>query len=243
MALKKNLIVGIPLYQNCTLMDFAGATQVFATPFGFEPIWISNEDKITTSEGVTVVPNYNFDNCPPIDILFIPGGSAQSSLKAPLDGVPAAMQNKALLDFIAQRAKTASWKGSVCTGAFVLAAAGVLKNTKATTYWSQIPVLGLLSPKLKLKIPKGFPRFLFDKKNKIFTGGGISSSIDLSLEIVRIVKGKRVAEMTQLFIQYQPKPSTNAGDPQHAPKAITNQLRNSGKYFTQVMTQAVEKLL
>jgi cyclohexyl-isocyanide hydratase len=224
-------------------MDFAGATQVFATPFGFKPIWISNEKTITTSEGVTVVPNYNFDNCPPIDILFVPGGSAQSTVDAPLDGVPAAMQNQPLIHFIQRSAKTAIWKGSVCTGAFILAAAGVLNHTRATTYWSQIPVLGLLSGKFKLKISKGYPRFVFDKKNRIFTGGGISSSLDLSLEIVRIIKGKRIAELTQLFIQYQPQPSINAGDPQHAPKAITNQLRKADQSFTQVMTQAVEKLL
>lgn len=237
---EKNLIVGIPLYQDCTLMDFAGATQVFGTPFGFTPIWISNEEKIVTSEGVTVVPNYNFNNCPPIDILFIPGGSAHSN---PLNGVPAAMQNKALLDFIVKVAPTTLWKGSVCTGAFILAASGILQNTLATTYWSQIPTLGLLAPKLNLTIPEGYPRFLFDEKNKIFTGGGISSSIDLSLEIVLKVKGKEIAEMTQLFIQYQPEPSTSSGDPAHAPKDITANLREAGVGFTEIMITAVEKLL
>lgn len=237
---EKNLIVGIPLYQNCTLMDFAGATQVFGAPFGFTPIWISNEEQIITSEGVTVVPNYNFDNCPPIDILFIPGGSAPTN---PLSGVPAAMQNKALLDFIVKVAPTTLWKGSVCTGAFILAASGILQNTLATTYWSQIPTLGLLAPKLNLTIPEGYPRFLFDKKNRLFTGGGISSSIDLSLEIVMKVKGKEIAEMTQLFIQYQPEPSISSGDPAHAPKEITDNLREAGVGFTETMIAAVEKLL
>lgn len=239
----KILIVGIPLYQNCTLMDFAGATQVFNTPFGFNAIWISNDEKIVTTEGVTVVPNYNFENCPPIDILFIPGGGTQSSIVAPLTGVPAAMQNKDLLNFITKTAITAQWKGSVCTGAFILAAAGILKDTRATTYWSQIPTLGLLAPKLNLSIPKGYPRFLFDKKNKIFTGGGISSSLDLALEIVLKIKGKETAQKTQLFIQYQPNPSISSGDPTHAPKKITSELREAGVTFTEIMIQAVEKLL
>lgn len=243
MSSEAKLIVGIPLYQQCTLMDFAGATQVFGAPFGFQPIWISNEEKIVTSEGVTVIPNFNFKNCPPVDILFIPGGSAQSSLSSPLDGVPAAMQNKELLDFIFKTSKTTLWNGSVCTGAFILAAAGILKNSLATTYWSQIPTLKLLVSSHNLKIPEGYPRYLFDDKNKIFTGGGISSSIDLSLEIVRKIKGKEVAEMTQLFIQYQPKPSTNAGDPAHAPEKVTKELTESGMEYTQVMIQAVEKLI
>lgn len=107
----KVIRVGIPLYENCTLMDFAGATQVFSAPFGFEVIWLSNKEKIKTSENVCVVPNYNFENHPPIDILFVPGGG--------LKGVPLTMRNKTYLEFIKKVSGTAIWRGSVCTGAFL----------------------------------------------------------------------------------------------------------------------------
>ncbi len=228
------LTVGILLYPNCTLMDFAGATQVFAAPFGFKPIWIAQEHSVMTSDGVAVVPNYDFRNTPKIDILFVPGGNA--------DGVSAMMEDQDCLDFIRKTAATATWTGSVCTGAFILAAAGILKNCLATTYWSQIPVLGLLAQKYNLTIPDGFPRFLIDEKNRLFTGGGISSSLDLALQLVLEIKGKEAAEMTQLFIQYQPAPPINSGDPAHAPKEITAALTESGKGFTETMIAAVEKL-
>jgi len=83
----KTLLVGIPLYNGCTLMDFAGATQVFAAPFGFKPIWQAAEASITTTEGMTALPNYHFDHHPDIDILFVPGGGST--------GVTASRQNPA----------------------------------------------------------------------------------------------------------------------------------------------------
>lgn len=231
----KTLLVGIPLYDGCTLMDFAGATQVFAAPFGFKPIWLAAEASITTTEGMTVLPNYHFDHHPDIDILFVPGGGST--------GVTASMQNPLYLEFIRRVSKKALWSGSVCTGAFILAAAGILHNCKATTYWSQIPTLALLAEKLKLEIPAGFPRFLPDERRKIFTGGGISSSVDLALELVHRIKGKKAAEQTQLFIQYEPGPPFNAGDPSVAPAAITKELRAAGKDYTKAMRAAVKKLL
>jgi len=235
MKKEKDLIVGIALYNDCTLMDFAGATQVFATPYGFKPVWISAENSITTSEGVTVLPNYKFDCHPHIDILFIPGGGST--------GVTTTMQDKVFLNFVRKVASTAQWKGSVCTGAFILAAAGILKNCKATTYWSQIPTLALLSKKMNLTIPKGYPRFLPDERKKIFTGGGISSSLDLALDLVLKIKGKETAQKAQLFIQYEPGPPVNSGDPSVAPKKITKELLEGGKDYTEALTQAVEKLL
>jgi cyclohexyl-isocyanide hydratase len=230
----KTIVVGIPLYQDCTLMDFAGAAQVFAFAQGFKPILLANE-VITTTEGVIVQPNYSLSKHPKIDLLFVPGGGS--------DGVSSAMQDKAMLGFLKRTAKTATWCGSVCTGAFILAAAGLLHDTKATTYWSQLPTLRLLKDKMKLNVPQDYPRYIINKKKKTFTGGGISSSVDLSLELVRTILNKRQAELTQLSIQYQPHPSTNAGDPAHAPKSVTAQTRKEQVGFTEAMVKATEKLL
>ena len=232
---KKVITVGIPLYNGCTLMDFAGATQVFGAPYGFEPIWLAAENAISTTEGVSVFPNYHFDYHPEIDILFIPGGGQ--------DGVIATMQNKVYLDFIRKVSKTTIWNGSVCTGAFILAAAGILKNCTATTYWAQIPTLALLSKKMDLNIPSDYPRFLIDEKRKIFTGGGISSSLDLALQLVLKIKGLEAAQKTQLFIQYAPKPEINSGDPNQAPSYITDELRIDGLGYTKALSKAIEKLL
>jgi cyclohexyl-isocyanide hydratase len=235
MDTQNDIVVGFALYQGCTLMDFAGATQVFSACDGFKTIWLATEATITTTEGVTVMSNYTFSNAPKVDILFVPGGGPT--------GVIGAMQDETYLNFIREISETTTWNGSVCTGAFVLAAAGILKNCLATTYWSQIPTLGLLADKLKLKIPPSYPRFSIDMEQKIFTGGGISSSLDLALEMVLLIKGLKTAQTTQLFIQYQPNPPVDAGDPDHAPQYITDRMRKEDEGFSKALTQQIEVII
>lgn len=236
MTQKDDLIVGFPLYQGCTLVDFTGATQVFAYTKGMKVIWLSNDSSVNTSEGVSVLPNYNFDYHPEIDILFIPGGSST--------GVYNTMMDETYLDFIRKAAPKAKWRGSVCTGAFILAAAGILKNCEATTYWSQIPTLSLLAEKLHLEVHENYyPRYILDDKHKIFTGGGISSSLDLALELVVKIKGTEAAEATQLQIQYQPAPPTNSGIPSEAPPDIVAEQTKGGLQYAKTLMPAIEKIL
>ncbi len=160
-----------------------------------------------------------------------------------VDGVISTMNNDVYLDFIRKISKTTIWNGSVCTGAFILVAAGILKNCMATTYWSQIPTLKLFSKKLNLNIPNGYPRFLLDEESKIFTGGGISSSLDLALELVLKIKGLEIAQKTQLYIQYEPEPSIDSGDPDHAPSYITDELRIESIGYSKALKNELEKLL
>ena len=197
---------------------------------------MSEQKAITTTEGLTVLSDYSLDLYPAIDILFIPGGGDQ--------GVIAAMNNNKVLDFINTVSPNCQWRGSVCTGAFILAASGILKNCKATTYWSLLPVLDRLSDKLNLEVPlNSYPRYLIDIKSKLFTGGGISSSLDLALELVKVICGTTVAEETQLFIQYQPQPPVNSGDPAHAPQSVLDSVRQMEQGFTAAMNGEVDVLL
>lgn len=232
------IVVGFPLYEGVTLVDFAGATEVFSFTNGrFTPIWFANEKKpVPTSEGAAVFPHYSFhEKHPKIDILFIPGGGAP--------GVCNAMFNKEYQAFIKKTAVRAQWVGSVCVGAFILAAAGLLKDCKATTYWSQVPNLALLSKKLNLRVPKGNPRGIIDKKRKIFTGGGISSSIDLALMLLEAIKGKTYAETSQLYMQYAPRPPIHAGDPEQAPKKLVKKILQEQAGYTAAYYAAVQKIL
>lgn len=236
----KVLTVGFPIYDDVTLVDFCGATEVFASPGGnglFKPIWLAAEKRpILTSEGLHVYPNYTFkEKHPHIDILFIPGGGTGL--------IENAMFNKDVQGFIKKVAPSADWVGSVCTGAFVLAASGFLKDCKATTYWSQIPNLALLKKKLKLTIPKGNPRGVIDAKKKLFTGGGISSSLDLALMLVEKIKGKAYAQSAQLGIQYAPNPPVHAGDPEQAPKKLVQQQISDSAAYSQAYEEAVLILL
>jgi cyclohexyl-isocyanide hydratase len=112
-----------------------------------------------------------------------------------------------------------------------------------STYWSQIPNLALLQDKFHFKVAKGFPRYTFRFQLKRFSGGGISSSVDLALKLVEVIKGKEVAEKNTVFIQYAPHPPTRSGDPDQAPETIVRELTAFEAEFTAAMKEAVERLL
>lgn len=233
----KTLNVGFLLYPGCTLMDFAGAIQVFSSPTGnFKTFIVSEQKSITTTEGVTVLADYSLELYPLIDILFIPGGGDK--------GVIGAMNNPKILEFIKIVSAKCIWRGSVCTGAFIMAAAGLLKNCQATTYWSQLPVLGRLSEKSNIRVLQdSYPRYLIEKDAKIFTGGGISSSVDLALALIQDINGTTAAEEAQLFIQYQPGPPVNSGDPVHASATILQTVSGMEKGFVAAMNKEIDILL
>jgi cyclohexyl-isocyanide hydratase len=229
-------VVGFPLYQGATLLDFAGATQIFKFA-GATPIWLAaRECPVETTEGVTVLPTHTFKDHPPIDILFVPGGGAE--------GVIASMFDPVFQRFLRDAAGKASWAGAVCTGAFIIAAAGLLDGCKATTYWSQIPNLKLLGETLKIEAAEGYPRYVLDPDKKRFTGGGVSSSIDLALKLVATLDGEEAARTSQLSVQYAPDPPVHAGDPGQASPALTESVRELQEDgFIAPVRKAVQQLL
>jgi cyclohexyl-isocyanide hydratase len=219
-----------PLYQGCTLLDFAGATQVFAFA-GVTPVWLAASlEPITTTEGVQVVPGGTFDDPGgEIDIVFVPGGG---------DAVAKAMLDKTLVGFVREAGTSASWAGSVCTGAFICAAAGLLDGYEATTYWSQRENLALFP---KIKVAAGYPRWVIHRNR--FSGGGVSSSIDLALELVSLISGPTASMTAQLSVQYAPDPPFQSGDPAQAPPEVTGQVLKSQKKFTAKIRKSVGKLV
>ncbi|MDX1913477.1 MAG: DJ-1/PfpI family protein [Saprospiraceae bacterium] len=241
--MQNKIIVGFPLYDGCTLVDFVGATQVFDAADGFSPIWLSYKPSIKTAEGFiidfTVQPSscYSFDDHPPIDLLFVPGGGS--------DGVAGAIQDKTFMDFIWKTAPNAQWRGSVCTGAFILAAAGILKNCSATTYWSQLATLNYYSKALNLNLTVTddyYPRFMIHQDLKLFSGGGISSSLDLALSLVTVIADADTAMAAQLQIQYQPSPPVEAGIPAVAPPAIVAPQREGGVSYAEQLINALKHI-
>jgi cyclohexyl-isocyanide hydratase len=164
---------------------------------------------------LSVTPGFSFRNCPPIDLLFVPGGGSKGLRQAILDDD--------LLRIIAEKARTARYVAAVCTGGLLLAAAGLLEGREATTHWAVIDCLKL-SP--KVKVVNGCPRYVQD--GNVFTGGGISSSIDLSLFMIEAIVrencldkdpataaalARAASQKVQLSIQYNPRPPYSGGDP------------------------------
>jgi cyclohexyl-isocyanide hydratase len=225
--------VVFPLYDGSTLLDFAGATQILAFA-GFTPVWAAKTlDLITPTEGVQVKPSVTFDDVrkqtTPVDILFVPGGG---------DAVGAVMQDDEFVSFVRDIGGAATYAGSVCSGAFIVAAAGLLDGHEATTYWSQRENLALFP---QIKVAAGYPRWVIHGNR--FSGGGISSSIDLALELVNLISGPTQSMTTQLSVQYAPDPPFASGDPSQAPPEVTEAVRKSQGDFTATIRLAVEAVL
>jgi len=239
---EKKFCVGFPLYNGCTLLDFAGATQIFGFGAGYQTLWLAATlDPITTTECVQVLPQKTFvdvlaeqdvedpafDKHKIFDILFVPGGGEK---------VAKFMRDADFVGFLRQMASASQWVGSVCTGAFLLAAAGLLQGCHATTYWSQRENLALFPD---ITVPQGYHRWVIDEHHHRFSGGGVSSSIDLALELVQRLSGIQRRQTAQLAVEYAPDPPLPpSGDPDKAPACITQNLLNEQQAFLRAIRQA-----
>lgn len=223
--------VVFPLYNGSTLLDFAGATQIFSMA-GFATVWAAATcDPVTTTEKVQVLPGCTFADAGAADILFVPGGGSKVA-DVMLD------PKHVYLDFLKNAAGGAQYAGSVCTGAFLLGAAGLLDGFEATTYWSQRENLALFP---NVQVSAGYPRWVIHGKR--FTGGGISSSIDLALELVSLISGATQSMSAQLFAQYAPDPPFSSGDPGQAPPEVTSAALTDQGDFIATIRLAVEKVV
>ena len=227
------IVVGFPLYPGCTLLYFAGATQIFAYTDHFTPVWIAATlDPVATTEGVQVQPGYTFEDHPQLSMIFVPGGGGS--------GVSAAMLDPVFQGWLKRAATQAQWVGSVCTGAMIVAASGLFDGCSCTTYWSARPVLAQF-PKIQL-VP-GYPRWHIDEQHQRFSGGGISSSLDLALRLVELLGGVDMAQTTQLRNQYAPQPPLQSGDPGEASPELVIRVTQSQASFTAQLQAATQQVL
>ena len=138
-----------------------------------------------------------------LDVLWVPGGDP-SALKKLMNG-----RTRTYLDFLITRSRKARFVASVCEGALLLAAAGLLDGYEATTHWAFIPCLKEFP---QVKVVEGHPRFVVDR-NRI-TGGGISSGLDEALKLVELLSSYEVAQKVQQVTQYYPCPPVASTLPQ-----------------------------
>ena len=197
--------VGIFIFKGVEILDFTGPYEVLAStrltskvlnkknvndiykhPSPFKVFTITSKNKmIITSGGLKVMSDYSFLDAPNFDILVIPGGKGTRSL----------ISNKSVISWLYNK-KNTKLIISICTGSLLLAAAGLLKNRKATTHWSAFELLKELSPSTKV-LKK---RYVIDK---VFTSAGVASGIDLSLKVVENLYGKTVAKNTAKYMEFK----------------------------------------
>jgi cyclohexyl-isocyanide hydratase len=196
------LKVALPLYPGFDSLDVLGPFQTF-TFAGMDLYLVAEEEKLVTSfEGVSIQPRATFDNCPQVDMLFVPGG--EDPVKELLKGH---VGDNPLLDFLVRQAEHAKLVCSVCNGALLLAGAGLLDGHIVTTHWAYKEVLRLFP----CHVVDDYRRYV-QSDNRI-TGGGIASGLDEALYIVSLLLGVGVARQGQLAMQYHPQPAFHCGDP------------------------------
>lgn len=191
--------VAFLLFPNVTQLDLTGPAQVLSR-LGNVTIDLVARDRapVPTDAGFALLPTADFGGAAQPDILCIPGGF----------GVNDAMEDAATLAWVGQAAAGAAWITSVCTGALLLGAAGLLRGYRATTHWAShhhLAAFGAIPVK---------QRVVFDR-NRV-TGGGVTAGIDFGLALTAAIRGEDHAKLVQLSLEYDPAPPFAAGSPEAA---------------------------
>lgn len=195
--------IGFVIFPQLTQLDFTGPLQVLhRLPESKVSIVAKTLEPVPSDCGLSLLPTTTFDLCDPLDLLCVPGGY----------GVQGAMHDEATVAFVRSQGQRAKYVTSVCTGAFVLGAAGLLHEKRATTHWAYHDLLSQVGavPTVGRVVRDG----------NTITGGGVTAGIDFALTVVAEIAGNSVAEAIQLSIEYAPAPPFNAGSPNTAPSAV-----------------------
>ena len=197
------LQIGFLVFPRVQQLDLTGPHEVFASmpDATVQMIWKTREP-VVSSNGLTLMPNTTYDDCPLLDVICVPGGS----------GVTDLLQDEQTIEFVRKQAAGARYVTSVCTGALLLGAAGLLQGRRATTHWA---FHALLEPLGAIAVRERVVR-----DGNLITGGGVTAGIDFGLTVAAELVGPDEAQAIQLELEYAPAPPFNAGDPDVAPRAV-----------------------
>jgi len=204
------------LFPNVTQLDFTGPLQVLhRMPGATTQIAAKTLDPVPSDCGLSLVPTTTFAACPQADLLCIPGGF----------GVSGAMADAETVAFVRAQGAKARYVTSVCTGAFVLGAAGLLQGKRATTHWAYRHLLGAIGA------IREDARVVRD--GNVVTGGGVTAGIDFAFTVLAEIAGAEIAQGIQLALEYDPAPPFDAVGPHRAPAALMDRVGG----FYQARTQ------
>lgn len=195
--------IGFVLFPNVTQLDLTGPLQVLhRLPEARAHVAAKSLEPVASDCGLSLVPTTSFAACEPLDLLCVPGGF----------GVSGAIADADTIDFVRRQAARAKYVTSVCTGAFVLGVAGLLKGRRATTHWAYtdlLPLVGAVHAQARVV-----------RDGNVFTGAGVTAGIDFALSVAAEVAGSEAAERIQLSLEYDPAPPFTAGNPRLAPASV-----------------------
>jgi putative intracellular protease/amidase len=205
--------VAIPLYDRFTALDAVGPYQVLsALPQTTVRFLAAEAGPVRTDNGMlTVLAEARYEDFPQPDVLVVPGGP----------GTRALLEDERILGWLRSAHGSTSYTTSVCTGSLLLAAAGLLDDTDATTHWlvhDQLAELGA-RPLSERVVERG----------KLITAAGVSAGIDMGLRLAELLCGPQAAQAAQLLLEYDPQPPFDSGSPDKAPSEVVALIRGETK--------------
>ncbi|HWD10396.1 MAG TPA: DJ-1/PfpI family protein [Solirubrobacteraceae bacterium] len=205
--------IAIALYDRFTALDAVGPYEVLSRLPGATLSFLAAEaGPVHSDNGLTVLVEHTFAEIERPDILLVPGGPGEVAARA---GGP-------MLEWLQGADAGSTWTTSVCTGALVLGAAGLIEGRRATTHWLALDDLANFGAEPVAE------RVVFD--GKLVTAAGVSAGIDMALALAERIAGRRVAEAIQLGIEYDPQPPFDAGAPTKAPVEVVELLRSRSRF-------------
>ncbi|KVL33548.1 dimethylglycine dehydrogenase [Burkholderia territorii] len=195
--------IGLLVFPGVQQLDLTGPHDVLASlPDATVHLVWKSRDTVVSSSGLALAPTCTFDDCPPLDVICVPGGIGINDL----------LLDAETIAFVQRRAAAARYVTSVCTGALLLGVAGLLRGRRATTHWA---FHSLLAPLGAVPVHERVVR-----DGNLITGGGVTAGIDFALTIAAELAGDEEAQSIQLALEYAPAPPFDAGSPDTAPASV-----------------------
>jgi len=220
-----HLQIGSLLFEGIDQIDLTGPFEVLSRiPNTTYRIYGKTVAPVRDRKGLRLTPDAVLADAPPLDVLHVPGGPGQETL----------MDDAEVLDWIRQQASGACSIFSVCTGALICGAAGLLKGRRATTHWTSfhlLPYFGAIPVDERVVIDGAW-----------MFAAGVTAGIDGALRLAAELRGDEVAQIIQLQIAYAPEPPFDSGTPERAPFAIREQARQSARTITVQREQTARRI-
>lgn len=203
------LRIAVLIFDELTALDAIGPYEVLSRLPESELRLVAAEPgtKRTDTGGLGLQADAALADLPDPDVLVVPGGRGSRAL----------LRDGEVLEWVRQADVESTWTTSVCTGAFVLGAAGLLDGKRATTHWAYLDRLGEFGAEAVSQ------RVVED--GKLITAAGVSAGIDMALTLAARIGGDEIAQAIQLGIEYDPKPPFDSGSPAKAPKELVDLVR------------------
>ncbi len=203
-----HLQIGCFIFPRQDQIDFTGPFEVLSRiPDATVYVIAKEKAPFRDMKGLILTPEMTIAEAPALDLLVVPGGFGQEAL----------MEDEAVLSFIRRQAESGGYVYSVCTGALLCGAAGILRGKRATTHWAAFELLqyfGAIPTKARVVVD-----------GKLISAAGVTAGIDGALTIAAMFRGDAAAQAIQLGIEYAPEPPFDSGTPERAPAEVLGAVR------------------